>query len=85
MGFAQKGGTIFDSTDVSFDLGDVLILSTQIKADVPKHVLQWHKFEVSIHDGDLETPSTIYFSHRVKACSHSADTTVEQIFDGPKM
>jgi hypothetical protein len=77
--------TIFDSTDVFFDLGDVVVLSAHIKADVPKHVLQWREFRVGIHNGDLETPSTIHFSHLVKACSHSGHTTVQQIFDCPKM
>lgn len=54
--------SIFDSTDVSFDLGDVLVLSAQFKADVPKHVPQWREFGVGIHDGDLEHVDDIFFS-----------------------
>jgi hypothetical protein len=84
-GVIPTASLIIDNMDVSFNLGDMLILSAQIKADVPKRVLQRREFRVGVHDGDLETPSTIYFSHLVKACSHSGDTTVQQIFDCPKM
>ncbi len=34
-GVIPTASSIFDSTDVSFDLRDVLVLSAQIKADVP--------------------------------------------------
>jgi hypothetical protein len=84
-GFIPTVSSIFDSTDVSFNLGDVLVLSAQFKADVPKHVLQRREFGVGVHDGDLETTLTIYFSHLVKACSRSGDMTVQQTFDCPKM
>jgi hypothetical protein len=84
-GVIPTASSIFNSMDVSFDLGDLLVLSTQIKADVPKHVLQRREFGVGIHDGDLETRSIIYVSHLFKACSHTGDMMVQQIFDCPKM
>jgi hypothetical protein len=76
---------ILDGAYVSLDLRDVFILSKNVETDVSKHVLQCLKLGVGISDSHFETLLTIEFSHLVKACSHSGDSMVQQIFDHSKM
>jgi hypothetical protein len=78
-------GSVFDGTNKSLDVRDVLVLRTKVEFNADELSLQRLKLWITMHAGHLESAAIVLLTHPLQGRNNRRHLSVRQWLHSPKV